>query len=227
MSKVYIVSTHLFDAVTAGGQWAASFLPAFRKNVLDATWNSYFGDLGSILDNYHYYYELPGDDDCRVYAVHELPGGNDCLSRQWIEMLSRFFVKDQDEDICFILHDKDLSGTGRPYFYSFAHSKEENGQRFRVYGFQHDPCDIIWRYLSRQYSNSFLFSESIEPVLEVIRAKEILEDCISNHKYPDKECFLLSNHLSVDSLSVQFPNPNSLDYLNHLLKIKKRILKMV
>lgn len=230
MSKVYIVSTHRFDGdptATPGAPMAESFLPQYKRMIEDDDWERYFGVLRSVYDQFRFYYELPSSDDCRVYAVHDLPSGNCRLCTVWIDSLLAFFVNDIDDDICLILHDKDIVNQGIPNHYSFTHSRMSDGRRFRVFGFQHQNIDRIWRSIRMRYATALLFSNSVEPVLDVIMAKDILEYCQSHHTYPDRENDILSLFFSVERLREDYPDPLSPSYLIYLNEIKRKVLRMI
>jgi hypothetical protein len=141
--------------------------------------------------------------------------------------LSSYFVKDGDDEVCFILHDKDIVAKGRPYFYSFKYSGVRDGRKCRVFGFEHDDNDGIWKALCGDYKTSRAFSMGIEPVLEVVLAKEILEDCLDKERYPAYPCKLVDERLLEDGCRNLYPDPSSEAYAEYLNMVRDRLLDSI
>ena len=231
MSKVYIISTHAFDADNNGLVFDCK--PEHRKLMDEDRWESCFGAFNNLMAGchcsyeYNYYYELPSAGDCRVYAVHELPVGNECLCQEWLDALHSYFVKNEDTSVVFILHDLDLLPSGKLHFYSPEYSSELEGKSIRVFGFHHGIDDIIGRRICSHFDTSESFSVVMDVVLKKVHLRDIVQRCIEERKYPENNFAPLFSEYDYDihKWRTDFPNPYSRSYIKYLQNIKSSLLK--
>ena len=224
MSKVFIVSTHMCDFNRSDRVFGCN--QDYQRPIPDDKWNDCFGRFSDILAGYHYFIELPACGDTRVYAIHDLPVGNDSHRLEWIEALRSFFVREEDVDIYYLLHDLDLRPKGRPHFYSMENSFEEEERHHHVFGFHHGPDDIIGRRICSHYDTSDSFSHEMDGVLKVVFLHEIIRNCISERTFPDARVAPLFQEFNYNSQNWenQFSDPSSRQYIKHLHTIRRSLL---
>ena len=218
MTKFYILSTHKLDAGLE--ERVFGFDATYRREIPDNEWIRWFQFLDGFYGReWHHYYELPVRENShiRVIAIHDLPEGNDAVCSKWIEALCGYFSDNDNDDVTFILHDKDLQAIGDSHF--FHDTRQLGTKSIRVYGFHHGDDDVIGRRICSAYRVSDDFSLVMDPVLNVVRLKTILDRCSAEARFPNrKEYDFIESQITPESMNWEetFRDSSSCEYLDYL-----------